>query len=181
MYTSRIFRRSNAWIIGNSITRRSVQLGTVSSTLHKVTLSSLRQLDDDLVARKEIRMRAQRLDEGGVARAGAWIYLSATLRESRSEGWREDRIMDGVPVMSRAVCRNHAVHTLGCVNQTTCGVALRKRWPESHGSQERRAGKGWMQGTEPSVREPIWEHARNHACAMWLSHTDCLGSAPGAV
>lgn len=28
--------------------------------------------------------------------------------------------MDGIPVMSRAACRNHAVRTLGCVNQMAC-------------------------------------------------------------
>jgi len=34
--------------------------------------------------------------------------------------------MDGIPVMSRAACRNHAVHTLGCVNQTAHKVARGK-------------------------------------------------------
>lgn len=34
--------------------------------------------------------------------------------------------MDGIPVMSRAACRNHAVHTLGCVNQTAHEVARGK-------------------------------------------------------
>lgn len=34
--------------------------------------------------------------------------------------------MDGIPVMSRAACRNHAVHTLGCVNQTAYEVTRGK-------------------------------------------------------
>jgi len=69
--------------------------------------------------------------------------------------------MDGIPVMSRAACRNHAVHTLGCVNQTAHEV--------TRGKGDRRVvGYGQTRGqvrdtTRHAVATAtrVWKHARN--------------------
>lgn len=73
--------------------------------------------------------------------------------------------MDGIPVMSRAACRNHAVHTLGCVNQTAHEVT---RGKGDHGVAQ---VYGQVKETLSS-RLPAWEHARNRTTR--LSHTDRL-------
>lgn len=100
-------------------------------------------------------------------RASAWIYLSATLRESRSEGWRAERIMDGIPVMSRAACRNHAVHTLGCVNQTRYG----RTYGKGGQNGKERTSDGQLRDEHGSTRHYVYLYGRNHRRGtVWLSH-----------
>lgn len=68
--------------------------------------------------------------------------------------------MDGIPVMSRAACRNHAVRTLGCVNQMACVVTYGKGDHAMARNARIRDGRGIR---PPSHRRiPVWRHARNH-------------------
>lgn len=80
--------------------------------------------------------------------------------------------MDGIPVMSRAACRNHAVHTLGCVNQTAHEVT---RGKGDHGAdvvgRGVRPGKrytGHAVATATCVETPVKSRMTR------LSHTDRL-------
>jgi len=64
--------------------------------------------------------------------------------------------MDGIPVMSRAACRNHAIHTLGCVNQTAHEVTRGKGDHRVVGYGQTRGQVKDISGTlSPRLREII--------------------------
>lgn len=83
--------------------------------------------------------------------------------------------MDGIPLMSRAACRNHAVRTLGCVNQMVCARVV--IYGKGDRAIARTAGIRDARGIRhpPRLGYLYGNHARNHTRAMQLSHTCCYG------
>lgn len=79
--------------------------------------------------------------------------------------------MDGIPVMSRAACRNHAVRTLGCVNQMACVVTYGKG---DHAMARNAGDKRWTRhkGHHPHIGRYLYgDTLEITARAMQLSHT----------